>query len=1167
MAAATPRATWGKNRPERCMGRISSNVGLISGVPITDTVDKLIALQARARDQVVARAQTIGKQQVAVTELSALLLAFEFTTNNLGKTDLYQSRSVTSSNPTVLSATSSGQPPLGTYQFTPVQTVQSQQLLSSGVASSTAVLGGGSLSFGFGGFVDDDTSLDLLGGGAGLTRGKLRITDRSGASAEVDLRYAKTVDDVIRAVNENSGINVRLEAHGDRLQLVDQTGLTLSNLKVQEIGAGTTAASLGLAGIDVAASQAEGSDVVRLFNGLDLNRLNDGAGLRFNSALPDLEINFRDGSSPLAIDFRKLGIIGTQARGTTTAAAGPDAQIAITADTAGSAYDGVAVVFHNDDAVTAGNETVAYDSNTKTLTVRIDAGNTTANQVIEAINKDANVNPLFTASRATGSSGAGLVSETDIATLTGPSATATTAGAQGANAKVLFTAVNGGAALDNVTIEFVDNAGVTAGGETVAFDDSDPLNKRLTFQIDAGNTTAANIIDALNNDPAASQVFRAAKASGSDGSGLIDVADTAVTAGGALVEPKAAGQESTLADVLATLNTADPARLRAEISASGDQLVLTDLTAGVGSFSVAGINGSQAAADLGLTAAASGGTITSRRLLSGLGTTLLTSFNGGAGLGTLGSLTLTDRSGATANVDLSTAETLEDVLDAINSSGLGITAAINAARNGIELTDTTGATASNLIVADGDATGTAGKLGLAINSASATSVNSGSLKRRTVSENTRLATLNGGAGVAKGTLKLFDSNGASATLNLGSGSFETVGDVIDQIDRLGLAIDARINDAGDGILLVDTGGGPSSLKVTEGSSTAAADLHLLGDAKTIDIGGTPTKVIDGTTTLTVTLTATDTLQSLAEKINALGGGVSAGIFNDGSGINPARLTLLSQRAGRSGELLIDSSQLGLTFEETARAQDALLLYGGTGGTGGILATSSSSTFKDVVPGITLSVLSASSTPVSVTVAPTDTNLIGGVQATIDNYNKLRTKITGITAFDAEKNQKGVLHGDGSVLRVDTELSNLLSGRFFGAGSIQSLETLGISLKDDGTLEFDPEKLRAKFAENPDAVKEFFTAKETGFSARLKKSLEQLAGEENSLLNNRLGALARKVEEHQQRVEFLTARLDKQRELLLNEFFRMESAIAKIQASLGALGNIAPLAQAPPSQSG
>ena len=1144
------------------MGRITSNVGLITGVPIADTVEKLIAVQARARDLVIARTQTLGRQQVAVTELSALLLAFQFTTNNLGKADLFESRSVTSSQPTILSATSSGQPPLGTYQFTPLQTVQSQQLLSSGVASSTTPLGVGSLSFRFGGFVDDNTSLDLLGGGSGLTRGKIRITDRSGSSAEIDLRYARTTEDVVRAVNESQNINVRLEAHGDRFRLIDQTGLSLSNLKVQEIGAGTTAASLGLAGIDVAASQADGGDVVRLFGSLSLDRLNDGSGVRFDEVSPDLQVSFRDGSSPLSIDFRSLAVLGTQARATTTAAGGDNSQLTITADNAGSAYEGVTVVFQNDDAITAGNETVAYDATAKTLTFKIDAGATTANQVIEALNSDQTVAALFTASRPSASDGTGLVNVADTAITAGPPATATSSGLQGVNSKVLFTAVEGGEAFDGVTVSFVDNAAVTAGSETVAYDAN---LKTLVFQIDAGNTTATNIIDALNNDPIAGQVFRASDGPGSSGTGLIDVADTAVTAGGAIVEPVAAGTEATLSALLDTLNAADPARLKAEISADGERIQLTDLTAdNGGTFSVVSLNGSQAAEDLGLTGTASGATLSGRRLLSGLGTTLLSSFNGGAGLGALGALTLTDRSGASETVDLSGAETLQDVIDTINGSSVGVVARVNAARNGLQLTDTTGATAGNLIVANGDGTQTAEKLGIAFDSP-AESVNSGSLKRRVVSENTRLATLNGGDGVAKGTFTLSDTNGHSRVIDLSDEDLETVGDVLAEINRQGLAIEARINDAGDGILLVDTAGGPSTLRVSEGSSTTAADLHLLGTATTIDVGGTPTKVIDGTTTYTIAIEATDTLETLQEKINDLGARVSAGLFNDGSSVHPARLTLLSQQAGKAGQLLIDASQAGFTFEETARAQDALLLYGGTSNGGGILATSSSNTFREVVPGITLTVQAASTTSVSVTVAATDTSLLAGVQAAVENYNKLRTKMAGVTEFNADENKAAVLQGDGNVLRVEAELNNVLSGRFFGAGSIQSLETLGISIKDDGTLAFDPEKLKARFAENPAAVREFFTKEEVGFSAKLKKSIEQLAGE-NSLLTNRLEALGRKVEDSTQRVEFLNARLDINRERLLASFFRAESAIAKIQANLTALSGIGPLAALPPPSS-
>src|SRR5690606_27889427 len=154
---------------------------------------------------------------------------------------------------------------------------------------------------------------------------------------------------------------------------------------------------------------------------------------------------------------------------------------------------------------------------------------------------------LFTAATVQGGSGNGIIAVTDIATLTGPPAKATTPGLLDANARVLFTAVQGGGQSDDVTITFVDNPAVTAGNETVVYDDSDPQDKQLIFQIDAGNTTAAHIIDALNNDPTASQLFTASNASGSDGTGLIDVNDTATTSGGAIVEPVPGGNELTIA--------------------------------------------------------------------------------------------------------------------------------------------------------------------------------------------------------------------------------------------------------------------------------------------------------------------------------------------------------------------------------------------------------------------------------------------------------------------------------------------------------------------------------------------------------------------------------------------------------------------------------------------
>ena len=75
----------------------------------------------------------------------------------------------------------------------------------------------------------------------------------------------------------------------------------------------------------------------------------------------------------------------------------------------------------------------------------------------------------------------------------------------------------------------------------------------------------------------------------------------------------------------------------------------------------------------------------------------------------------------------------------------------------------------------------------------------------------------------------------------------TIGDVLTEINTLGIGVQAQINSAGNGILLYDTAGGTGTLKVTEGSSTTAADLHLLGTAATTTVNGQSTQAINGST--------------------------------------------------------------------------------------------------------------------------------------------------------------------------------------------------------------------------------------------------------------------------------------------------------------------------------
>jgi flagellar hook-associated protein 2 len=163
-----------------------------------------------------------------------------------------------------------------------------------------------------------------------------------------------------------------------------------------------------------------------------------------------------------------------------------------------------------------------------------------------------------------------------------------------------------------------------------------------------------------------------------------------------------------------------------------------------------------------------------------------------------------------------------------------------------------------------------------------------------------------------------------------------------------------------------------------------------------------------------------------------------------------------------------------------------------------------------------------------------------------------------TTYDAAADKGSVLTGDASALRLDSELPYLLSGRFSGAGRVQSLPEVGIHLKDDGTLQLNQEELQAKFAADPQAVQDFFTKKDVGFSARFGKLIEQLSGRDSSMLDQRSKALEGKISDNEARIDFMNKRLETQQERLYSQFYNMELAVGKLQSQLSVINSIKPL---------
>lgn len=537
------------------------------------------------------------------------------------------------------------------------------------------------------------------------------------------------------------------------------------------------------------------------------------------------------------------------------------------------------------------------------------------------------------------------------------------------------------------------------------------------------------------------------------------------TADGSAVGVSLLGKR-TVGEVLDAINSASGGKVTASLRSDGRGIQLTDKTTGAGTLAVASATGSQAARDLGLTGTSSGGTLTGDTLKADLGSVLTRTLSGGAGIGT-GTFDITDHAGNTAHitVDASTSS-LDDLIKNINNAGTGITASINKAGTGITLTDSS--TGSGAITV-ADTSGTvAAKLNIAGTAATgATTVESGSLQRQYITQNSTLSSLNGGKGISLGKFTITSASGASSEIDLTSLTDGTLGDVISIINAKNIGVTASINAAGNGLQLTDTSGGTGKLTVADTSGTAAADLRVSGTATT--------NVLDGANDATITLDATDTLTSLVTKVNNAKIGVSASILNDGSSSNPYRLSLASSGTGLNGRFSFDTGSTGISLTNLTTAQNAAVFLGSSTGSSPVLINSSSNTLTNVVNGVTLNINSASSSPVSLTITQNADTAVSTINSFVTTFNALTSKINTYTTYNSTTQQKGLLLGDSTATGITDALFSAVQNSVKGAGRYSSLSQIGLTVGADNQLSFDSDKFQTAYNADPTSVARLFTA--------------------------------------------------------------------------------------------
>ena len=252
--------------------------------------------------------------------------------------------------------------------------------------------------------------------------------------------------------------------------------------------------------------------------------------------------------------------------------------------------------------------------------------------------------------------------------------------------------------------------------------------------------------------------------------------------------------------------------LQVAIGPTGLNVSLVPLAGKSNTLSISDIGNGLTARQLGIAGVGNSGTILGGALNPTISlTTPLAELNGGAGIDQTSGLQIVGN-GKSQIVSLAGCRTIQDVINAIDSSGAGLVAQINSSGTGLQVY-------SNLSGCDfsiGENGGyTAADLGLS-----------------TFNDNTPLSDLNHGAGVAAGTgdSQQFTVTAADGTTyTVSTAGLSTVGQLFSAIQTdCGGKVTAQLNSSGNGITLVDNTTTPGTITVAaDANSTAAVDLGLI----------------------------------------------------------------------------------------------------------------------------------------------------------------------------------------------------------------------------------------------------------------------------------------------------------------------------------------------------
>jgi flagellar hook-associated protein 2 len=295
----------------------------------------------------------------------------------------------------------------------------------------------------------------------------------------------------------------------------------------------------------------------------------------------------------------------------------------------------------------------------------------------------------------------------------------------------------------------------------------------------------------------------------------------------------------------------------------------------------------------------------------------------------------------------------------------------------------------------------------------------------------------------------------------------------------------------------------SSQQLTTGAAVGAGTMTLRLGSWPGGVG--PFEPDPDNADVSIAVTDTDTIATIAAKINATNSGMVATAFNDGTG---ERLLMRSKDTGVAAGFRIQTNDINDVPITTDAGLGRLAFdldggaFGMAGASGGprqygqdakaringLAVTSASNTLDANIPGVTIKLTATTTSgydplvptgsttevraPLTMSISEDVTPAVKNVTDFVAAYNKLNQSLTELTKYVASTQSAGLFQGDSSVVGLQNVLRSMMGSASLGASS-QYLSDIGLERQLDGSLTMNTDKL-SKAANNGTSLQQLFT---------------------------------------------------------------------------------------------